>query len=336
MFKRLQTVHWGLMAAALALTAVIGVASLSASPKAAAATNDRATLFFIKTKNTGSGRVEIHTATAASNYKKSDLHTATYFTLTDAKNGYFQMVGRDLYYIKVCNTGSGHVEVHSATASSNYKSGAHLVYYDTSFSGSSCQAQVEQGSQPSKPIINGFSATGRPYLFSASGTYDNEHASMLYQGFNINNSMINAYTSTPFLLSDVYGTDINGSGTGELSAQGDAATFIKLRNTASNKIEYSRTTSLNKGDGPVTASLVLTTPTAFNLYDADNGTFGSTDVNGDGQADVTFVKTKNTSSNRVEVFDASATNYKKLALAASTYFSLTDGANGIWQLGSTL
>jgi hypothetical protein len=84
------------------------------------------TLYFIKTKNTGSGKVEIHSATAASGYK-SGIHTTTWFSPSDANTGWFQMVGTNLFFVKTRNTGSGHVEVHSATASSDYKPGQHSV-----------------------------------------------------------------------------------------------------------------------------------------------------------------------------------------------------------------
>jgi hypothetical protein len=78
-------------------------------------------LYFIKTKNTGSGRVEIHTATASTGYQGSNLHTATWFSTADQDNGWFQMVGKDLYFIKTKNTGSGRVEIHTAIASTGYQ-----------------------------------------------------------------------------------------------------------------------------------------------------------------------------------------------------------------------
>jgi hypothetical protein len=84
-------------------------------------------VFFIKTKNTGSGKVEIHSATAGSGYKSAGQHSVTWFSPGDANNGWFQMVGSDLFFIKTKNTGSGKVEIHSATAGSGYGSGEHTV-----------------------------------------------------------------------------------------------------------------------------------------------------------------------------------------------------------------
>ena len=84
-------------------------------------------LWFVKTKNVGSGHVEVHSAIAASGYQAAGQHSVTWFSPGDADNGWFQMVGDDLYFIKTRNTGSGHVEVHSATAASNYQGGQHFV-----------------------------------------------------------------------------------------------------------------------------------------------------------------------------------------------------------------
>ena len=70
------------------------------------------------------------TATAASGYR-SGAHYVTWFSPADANNGWFQMAGGDLYFIKTKNTGSRHVEVHSATAASGYTNGVH---YATAFS----------------------------------------------------------------------------------------------------------------------------------------------------------------------------------------------------------
>jgi len=80
-------------------------------------------LYFIKTKNTGSGKVEIHSYPRSSNYQGGGIHTATALGTGDQSNGWFQMVGTDLYFIKTKNTGSGKVEVHSYPRSSNYQGG---------------------------------------------------------------------------------------------------------------------------------------------------------------------------------------------------------------------
>jgi len=84
-------------------------------------------LYFIKTRNTGDGHVEVHNATRRSLYQTPSVQTGTWFSANDADNGTWQMVGDDLYFIKTRNTGTGSVEVHSATASSGFTDGTHLV-----------------------------------------------------------------------------------------------------------------------------------------------------------------------------------------------------------------
>ncbi|MFC0313712.1 hypothetical protein ACFQNE_07160 [Gordonia phosphorivorans] len=79
-------------------------------------------LWFIKTKNTGSQQVEVHNATASSGYRGSSVHAVTWIGSADANNGWFQMSGNDMVFVKTTNPGSGKVEVHDASAASGYRS----------------------------------------------------------------------------------------------------------------------------------------------------------------------------------------------------------------------
>jgi hypothetical protein len=88
-------------------------------------------LWYIKTRNTGSGKVEIHLATRASNYQ-SGASMTTWLTTADQNNGYFQMVGNDLFFVKTRNTSNGRIEVHSATQASNWQAGQHNETYISS------------------------------------------------------------------------------------------------------------------------------------------------------------------------------------------------------------
>jgi hypothetical protein len=83
-------------------------------------------LIFIKTNNTPSGRVEVHVASAESEYQTRVLETPT--TFANENDGIWLMTdwsnpgGKpDLVFIKTSNTPSGHVEVHIASAASNYQ-----------------------------------------------------------------------------------------------------------------------------------------------------------------------------------------------------------------------
>lgn len=76
---------------------------------------------------TASGRLELHTLSAASNYQQFTLHVAT--ALPSLADGQWQFAlapyagdhARDLYAIRYAGSGSGRVEVHVLSAASNYQ-----------------------------------------------------------------------------------------------------------------------------------------------------------------------------------------------------------------------
>lgn len=79
-------------------------------------------LFLIKTANTKTGQVEVHSLTSASGYTSYHVHAVTPIPLADALHYQFLIAiqSRDLFGIKTVSTGTGNVEVHSLTAGSNY------------------------------------------------------------------------------------------------------------------------------------------------------------------------------------------------------------------------
>ncbi|MCJ1396806.1 hypothetical protein MMC18_009698 [Xylographa bjoerkii] len=83
-------------------------------------------LIYIKTKDTGTGTVEVHVASEASGYQQRVLETGTTFGLE--YDGVWTMADTtgdgklDLIFIKIANTPSGRVEVHIASGASNYQS----------------------------------------------------------------------------------------------------------------------------------------------------------------------------------------------------------------------
>ncbi|KAM5358216.1 hypothetical protein ACJZ2D_015491 [Fusarium nematophilum] len=80
----------------------------------------KADLVYIKTRNTGTGRVEVHVADAASNYQNFVLHTGTCFGCED--DGVWTMSEKgDLVYIKTRHCGSNNVEYHVASRASSYQ-----------------------------------------------------------------------------------------------------------------------------------------------------------------------------------------------------------------------
>lgn len=89
------------------------------------ASGGRPDLCFIKTNNTPSNKVEVHIASGASDYKTRILETPTTFANEgDGTWGMCDFTGKGqngLFFIKTSNTGTNSVEVHVASAESNYQ-----------------------------------------------------------------------------------------------------------------------------------------------------------------------------------------------------------------------
>jgi hypothetical protein len=176
-----------------------------------------ADLYFIKTRNTGSGAVEVHTATAASGYR-SGQHSVTRFSPGDAANGWFQMVGSDLYFVKSLNTGSGSVEIHSVTSSSGYQSGP---------SSASWFSPADAG--------NGtFHVVGADLYFvktlnTGSGSVE-VHLATAASGYTTPQSHISWFSSAD-------------AGNGRFHMNGTDLFFVKTQNTGSGSVEVHSATS---------------------------------------------------------------------------------------------
>lgn len=82
-------------------------------------------LVFIKTRNTGTGTIEVFVASGSSNYQERLISTGTVFPIEDENNGFWQLgpysINGDLIYIKDANTGTGTIEVHIASRASRYQ-----------------------------------------------------------------------------------------------------------------------------------------------------------------------------------------------------------------------
>jgi hypothetical protein len=80
-------------------------------------------LYCLKRHNTGTGRLEMHILTSSSNYQTFRVQTGTPITESHAANFVFAVEGGsgDLFCFKRTNTGTGKLEVHILTASSNYQ-----------------------------------------------------------------------------------------------------------------------------------------------------------------------------------------------------------------------
>lgn len=269
------------------------------------------TLYFIKTKNTGSGRVEIHSATPASYYQDGQ-HSVTWFSPADADNGWFQMAGPNLYFIKIRNTGSSRVEVHSATASSRYQSGVHFATALGTADADNGWFQMadynRDGIQDLVFIKTRSTGSGRVELFVLDGMKN-------YGQFLV-------ARPTAFFPYD--------ASNGWFQVQGKDLVFIKTRSTGSGQVEYFRATAASGY-----SSLSVAAATVFSPMEQNNGWFSSEDVDFDSRADLLFAKTKNTFLGLVEIQLAGGVNaYRNRSGTVFTWFSVTDADNGWFQIDS--
>jgi hypothetical protein len=259
------------------------------------------TIYFIKTTNTGSGTVEIHTATPTT-YQTSNLHATTRFSPVDASNGWFQMFGADLYFIKTKNTTSGRIEVHSATAASGYQSGIDTT---TAFYPSDANNGWFQ-----------IAGSGRDLVFIKTTNTGSGKVEFFRATASSSYNTVATATTTPFYPSD--------ASNGWFQAQNLDLVFIKTKNTSSGKVEYFRVPA-SSGYQTITVAIA----TVYGSGDANNGWFSTEDTNSDGTADLAFIKTHNTTSGAVEFFVANGSaGYQQLNITTTTWLSPADANNG--------
>lgn len=301
--------------AALVPSLGIGVAL---APSAAADPNDLATLWLIQTRSTGSGHVELHTATRESGYRVADLHTSTYFSYADAADGYFQVIGRDLWFLKVCGTGSGHWELHSATAASHWTRGTHVVM-ETNPTIAPCpqmRAQIDALGRPTM-VLHGTDPYPVVYLGwrAANGQVLARH----FRGSEDRAVLPFRGGRTAFCLDQPYGLRATGAGSSRIEVtQYDGRTSGVDSAPPSYPAVWVRTSVFTAGD-QAAGVLDLGTPDAY-------------------PCSVTLVKTRSSGSGKVEVFAASTAQQGarlgSLELASSSWFPIALGGLGTWQLGS--
>jgi predicted nuclease of predicted toxin-antitoxin system len=210
-------------------------------------------LVFIKTANCGTNSVEVHVASAASQYKSRILETGTTFAMeTDGTWLMYDFDNDgipDLVFIKTANCGTNTVEVHVASGASNYQ----------------------------KRILE----TGTTFAMETDGTW---------------------------LLAD-----FDHDGIPDL-------VFIKTANCATNSVEVHVASGKSNYQ-----TRILETGTTFAME--TDGTWLMADFDGDGIPDLIFIKTANCGTNTVEVHIASSSSgYKTRILETGTTFAMeTDG-----------
>ena len=255
-------------------------------------------LAFIKTRDTGSGSIEVHQA-----YQPytSFVSATSGFSPYDQNNGWFSMVGDKLVFIKTRNTGSGRVELHWRTAASGYRSGLSVA---TWFS------VADQN--------NGwFSLMGTDLVFIKTKNTGSGRIEVHRVGAA-------NYTAPPSSRITALSVADADNGWFQLYGPNQDLVFIKTKHTGSGRVE------VHIVDGPCGFCRInQSSISAFSWVDQDNGWFSIRDVNADGRGDLVFIKTHNVGSGHVELFAADgATAFSQITLAVATAFHPVDASNG--------
>jgi Holliday junction resolvase-like predicted endonuclease len=253
-------------------------------------------LVFIKTSNTPSGHVEVHIASASSNYQRKIVETATGFG--NENDGVWELLpNRDLVFIKTGNTPNGHVEVHIASASSNYQQ--KVIETATTF------GSENDGVWELLP--------NRDLVFIKTGNTPSGHVEIHIASASSNYQQRIVETTTTF------GNE--NDGVWQLLPNRDLA-FIKISNTANGHVEV----HIASASSNYQQRIVETATTFGSEIDGvwkllPNG-------------DLVFIKTENTPNGHVEVHIASASsNYQHRIIETATSFG--DEYDGSWSIVDT-
>lgn len=243
-------------------------------------------LVYIKTQNTGTGKVEVHIASAASKFKTRIFEAGTTFgpendgtwLMVPSKNG----LKPDLAFIKTANAGTNSVEVHIASGVSNYLT--RIIETGTDF------GEETDG-------------TWSLFDFDRDGILD----LVFIKTSNTGTNSVEVHVSSG---ASNYKTRIYDSGS-DFAPETDGfwslthwqpgfpdLTFIKTSNTGTSTIEVHVSSRQSNY-----ATRILDTGTGF--AEENNGFWSLVDYNRDGNLDLVYIKTQQTGTGTVEVHIAS-------------------------------
>jgi hypothetical protein len=324
-----MSLFWRLTAVAgIALTAAAGATASGGQAMAAARPHLRTAegaspaipqLGFVQTAKTASGTVEVHIDTFSNGFHRV-LNAVSDFSLADAANGTFQLIGNvngepELGFIKFPAPGSPNVEVQLDTFSNG-------SYHRVLIAASDFAVGTGLG-----PFQLFGSVNGEPELgFVLSPDFQHFPAEVFVDDFS-NGSY--QRTSSPF--SDLR-PDAVPSPTFQLFGRDNGEPelgSINYANTVSGTVELHADAVVTAGGG---YTRVLNATSDFSPADRPNGTFqlfGSAN----GEPELGFIKTANTGTHTVEVHADAITNgsYQQF-LDSGSDFSPADAANGTFQL----
>jgi peptidase A4-like protein/VCBS repeat protein len=321
-------------------------------------------LVFLKTAFTPSGKVEIHVASGASQYRNRILERATTFASGDTGSwllaDYDGDSVPDLIFVKTAGTPSGSVEVHIASGASQYQQ--RILEVPTTFglgdAGAWQMADFDGDNIPDLFFIKtAATSTNAVEVHVASGSRGTSgNVVMRNESQSVSTSLEFSAPNPVSLVGDSAEWIVERPSVGndlvtlpnygfaefsEATATDNAgAIFRALKGTAFNMVDPDNSvvstgfldTSGNvecvyTGRGSAYEKRALEIPTTFAI--GDTGTWLMTDVDGDGIPDLVFVKTGGTPGNRVEVHIASGSSkYQARILEVQTTFATGD--TGTW------
>lgn len=189
-------------------------------------------LVFVKRRNTGSGKIEVHVLSGASNYQQFIVQTGTALAQTEDANGSFYLADvtgdgkADLVFIKRRSTGTGTIEIHVLSQNSNFQAFVHQSGTPLSLAedhnGDFLLADIDRSGKADLVFLKRRN--------TGTGTIE-VHVISAASGF------ANFFVQTGSTLTQ--GEDANGSfAVGDVVADGwTDLVFIKRRNTGTNRIE---------------------------------------------------------------------------------------------------
>jgi 5-hydroxyisourate hydrolase-like protein (transthyretin family) len=251
----------------------------------------RQDLVFIKRRDVGTGRIEVHAFSAASNFQQAILHSGSALFAGEDGNGDFTMAdvdrdGRpDLVFIKRRATPTGKIELHVASAASGFQQFIqHVATALPSTEDNSGDFQVSDTDRDGRPdlvfIKRRATATGRievHVLSAASG----------FQQFSV-------HTATAFLGVE----DGNGAfslSDGDNDGRPDLV-FFKHQQTGTTTVEVHAASGASAFQQFLqhARSALIATEGAF-------GDFTMVDHDRDGRLDMVFIKRRKTATGTIEM-----------------------------------
>ena len=236
-------------------------------------------LVHIKTKNTGSGKIEVHGASNESLFSKEISPITTAFSIED-QDGTWVMQDwtgdgkADLIYIKTRNTGTNSVEIHVATAESGYRKFARQV--------GTCFACEDDG-------VWDVSSKG-DLVYIKTRNCGSSKIEYHVASKASNYRQFTQHVATAFDVED------NGTWCLAPTCSGDFADlyYIKSRNTRSRKVEVQ---AASAGSGWKSRLVDITT----SFEPEDSGRWLMVDLSHQGRPDLVYIKTSSCESGKVEV-----------------------------------